>query len=156
MCIWQCIQLDFLLTYAGDYDMQKCDSKSIVPNPPPHHCSKQKATTKVGELKGQEVHWEIQVKRENTQSLLSSQSRLMVTLYVLHGLTQVFWVGLSRFSPKVKWNQSIKVAQPKQETQRFLNSCVIYTWKPVSQGCQAEGPWAKSGPRERMQKPSYF
>lgn len=44
-----------LLTQAGDYDMKKCDSEGVVPHPPLHHCSKQYATTKVGQLQGEEV-----------------------------------------------------------------------------------------------------
>ena len=103
-----------LLTYTGDYDMQKSDSKGVVPNPPPHHCSKQKATTKVGELKGQEVHWGMQVKWENTSSLQRLHSDGHAGCIMV--LTQIFGVGLGRFGPKVKWDQSIKVAQPKQET----------------------------------------
>jgi len=36
--------------------MEKRDGEGVIPNPPPHHASKQKAATKVGELQGQEVH----------------------------------------------------------------------------------------------------
>lgn len=46
----------FVLTQAGDHYMKKCDSEGIVPDPSAYHCSKQKATAKVGELQGQEVH----------------------------------------------------------------------------------------------------
>lgn len=48
----------FLLTEAGDHYMHKCDGDGVVPDPPPHHRGKQKAAAKVGELQGQEVHWE--------------------------------------------------------------------------------------------------
>lgn len=37
--------------------MQECDCEGVVPNSPPHHCSKQKAAEEVGELQGKEVYW---------------------------------------------------------------------------------------------------
>lgn len=48
----------FLLTYAGDDYMQQCDSEGVVPHPPTDHRCEQKATAKVSELHGHQVHWE--------------------------------------------------------------------------------------------------
>lgn len=53
--VGRCVVI-FLLTQAGDHYMHNGDGDGIVPDPPPHHRGKQKATAKVGELQGQEVH----------------------------------------------------------------------------------------------------